>query len=352
MRTEALVYVAIATAAVLALRLLRRDRVLQVLGLGVATISGVVAPLVANQLFERLVLGSSLRSGRAAGTAGAAGSGLTGRVGEAFITTFGVNGFPPPRDVVAGVVVVALVGLGVGALAFRRAPNMLAGVGALSSAGVVLVARFADGLGFLPGMLVASPLAVVGVVHGWRDRRSIGPLVVAGTALPVVWFFQYQGGARPQWGGRYVLLSGVLLAVVGVVVLRHRRVALVAALALSLVVTALGVGWLSERSHAVADGMSALVARHDQAVVSTDAHLLREGGAFYTPDRHWLTATTHRDLRRAADIVARAGDRELAVVGPADEKLPRRLGGFTRRGTRTLEVLPGNPLSVVTYLRE
>jgi hypothetical protein len=149
-----------------------------------------------------------------------------------------------------------------------------------------------------------------------------------------------------------VLLSGVLLAVVGVVVLRRRRAAFVATLTLSLVVTAFGVAWLSERSHAVADGMEALLARHDQAVVSTDAHLLREGGAFYEPDRHWLTATSDRDLRRAAEVVARAGNHELAVVGSDDRKLPGRLAGFTRRGAESLEVLPGTPLRVVTYVTE
>ena len=35
-----------------------------------------------------------------------------------------------------------------------------------------------------------------------------------------------------------------------------------------------------------------LIARHDQAVVSMEGHLLREGGAFYDADRHWLTATS------------------------------------------------------------
>ena len=78
-------------------------------------------------------------------------------------------------------------------------------------------------------------------------------------SLPVVWLFQYSGRCRPQWGGRYVLLSGVLLAVAGVVVLRHRRVALVAVVVVSLLVTGCGVVWLSERSHTVADGMERIL---------------------------------------------------------------------------------------------
>jgi len=192
---------------------------------------------------------------------------------------------------------------------------------------------------------------VAGLVYGWREQRSRLTILFAVVSLPVVWLFQYQGGARPQWGGRYVLLSGVLLAVAGLVVLRHRRAALVATVVLSVFVTGCGVVWLSERSRSVADGMERILSRHDQAIVSTDAHLFREGGAFYEPDRHWLTAVTDADLVRAARVVARAGDHEVAVVGSADRTFPRHLAAFTRGRSQRLEVLPGTPLRVVTYKR-
>ena len=113
--------------------------------------------------------------------------------------------------------------------------------------------------------------------------------------------------------------------------------------------TACGVALLSERSHAIADGMETLVARHDQAVISTEGHLLREGGAFYDADRHWLTATTGQDLRRAARIVGDAGDTEVAVVALAGQPLPARLGPFPRRESDRLEIRPGERLQVVTY---
>ena len=351
MRTEALVYLATATAIVLAFRLVRRDRVRRVVALGVAVSTGAMLVLVVNQVLERLVFGSSLRAGRAAGTAGSAGSGLSGRVGEAFVTTFGLNGLRPPVDVFVGIGVVGLVGVGVFLLGFVHPRRPLPGATAFVIAGIVLVARFGDGFGFVPGMLVASPLAAVGLMYGWRERRAWFPFAVASASLPLVWMFQYQGGARPQWGGRYVLLSGVLLAVVGAVVLRRRRAALVATIVLSLFITASGVVWLSERSHAVADGMETLLARDDQAIISTDAHLFREGGAFYTPDRHWLTALTDSDLMRAARVVARAGDHEVAVIGSADRALPRRLGDFARGPSQRVEMLPGTPLRVVTYVR-
>ncbi len=70
---------------------------------------------------------------------------------------------------------------------------------------------FQHGLGFVPGLLIASPFAAVGLALGWRsDVRVI--TVMAVVALPLVWFFQYSGGAGPQWGARYTLLSGALLA--------------------------------------------------------------------------------------------------------------------------------------------
>ena len=76
-----------------------------------------------------------------------------------------------------------------------------------------------DGLGFLPGLLVASPLVVVGlVVAGRRPRFAVrsrsrsSPCRSSGSSSTA-------GGADPQWGGRYELCSGLLLAVVAAVVL-------------------------------------------------------------------------------------------------------------------------------------
>ena len=339
MRTEALVYLAIATVVALVTRLVQRAHLARVIALGAAVGGGAVALLVTNQLVERLVLGASLRAGRA------------GRIGEAFTTTLGLNGLRPPIDVVAGGAIVALVAVAVLALGFTAEPNRLVGAGALCVAVVVFASRFGDGLGFVPGLLVASPLAVAGMCFGWRVRRASTVLIVALLSLPLVWLLQYQGGARPQWGGRYVLCSGLLLAVAGVVALRRRRAAFVATLAFAVLVTAFGVAWLSVRSHAVADGMERVLARHDEAVISTDAHLFREGGAFYEPGRHWLTAITGADLRRAAAIVSAAGDREVAVIGHQGDGLPSRLGAFVRGRAERLQVLPGEPLVVRTYRR-
>ena len=89
--------------------------------------------------------------------------------------------------------------------------------------------------------------------------------VMAVVALPLVWFFQYSGGAGPQWGARYTLLSGALLLVAATVVLEGRRAAFVGALAIAVLITGFGIAWLSVRSTWVASGMEKIVDRQDQA---------------------------------------------------------------------------------------
>ena len=64
---------------------------------------------------------------------------------------------------------------------------------------LLVVLRFSDGLGFLPGMFVASPLAAAGLAVLVRDRRLLPVGAIAVGALPLVWLFQYSGGAFPQW---------------------------------------------------------------------------------------------------------------------------------------------------------
>ncbi|HEY7107532.1 MAG TPA: hypothetical protein VH986_14085 [Acidimicrobiia bacterium] len=347
MRTEALVPLAVAAAIACIAVLARERRVVPAVTRGAAIVAGSVLALIGEHVLERVVLGVDLRAGRASSTAGAAGTGVAERAKEALTTTVGINGFAPSTDWVLGGVIVACVAGGTWYLA-RRPARTLVGVALFACAALVYAVRFSDGLGYLPGVLTACPLAVAGITVAWsrRELRLAGLLAVA--TVPIVWVVQYSGNAKPQWGGRYVLLSGVLLATVAVVALGHRREALVAAIALSALVTGVGVAWLAERSHTVANGMETLVARHDQAVVSLDAHLLREGGAFYDPDRHWLTAPPDR-LADAVRIVGDAGDTEVAVLAPAGVRLPQEVAGFTRGARGSLEVRPGDPVQLAQY---
>jgi hypothetical protein len=165
-----------------------------------------------------------------------------------------------------------------------------------------------------------------------------------------VWWFQYSGGAGPQWGGRYLLVSGSLLAVGAAVVLSGvPGAARWMVLGLAVLVTAAGVAWLSQLSHTMADGMRALPDDPDTVLVSREAHFLRAGGAFYTPERRWLTATDGAELRDAAGVADEVGARRVVVLAAAGRDLPDTLGAYTRSGSRRVDFVPGVPTRLVTY---
>ena len=350
MRTEALVYGFVA-AIVGGIVILRREkRLAPIVTFGALLAAGLGVVVGATQLLERVTAGGSLRASRATSTAASVGTGAGDRIKEALTTTIGFNHWAQRTDWFLGFLAVALVAYAAWKLLGPDRDERRLGVIALAAAALVYVTRFADGLGFVPGVLTASPLAVAGLVVAWSRPALRRPVVIALGAVPLVWLFQYSGGANPQWGGRYVLLTGTLLVTVAAVVLATAagwsRVLLVG---LAVAVTACGVGLLAERSHDVADAMGHLVARHDQLVISQEAHLLREGGAFYTPQRHWLTAATGPDLRRAARIARESGASEFALVGTEAASRPRTLDGFERGRAETLDFLPGFPVRITTY---
>jgi hypothetical protein len=314
---------------------------------GVAMAAAAGGVLVANDLVERLVLGTTVRASRAAGTAGGVGTSSSTRIQEAFTTTLGLNAASIGRDIVLGSLVVVLVAFG--ALRLRRDDGRVIGGAAIACAVLLYLVRFGAGLGFVPGVLTACPLAAVGVVAGWRRPLRL-PTLIAVLALPLVWAFQYSGGAGPQWGGRYELLTGALLAVVGVVALGGCRRAFTAVLLVSVLVTGFGVAWLSVRSNTVADGISTVIARSDQMVISRHAHFFREGGALYDPTRHWLTATTDDDLVRAVRIAGETGASEFALVENEGDPVPAHLGAYERGATEVVPFLrPDVRVSVTTY---
>jgi hypothetical protein len=198
-------------------------------------------------------------------------------------------------------------------------------------------------------MTAASPVAGIGLAEGGSAETRRLLLAVALASLPIVWAFQFLGGAYAQWGGRYVLLSGLLLAVLGATALEGAtRPSAVAVLGLAAAVTAFGLVWLSSRTHDVARAEAVLYRRHDPVLISRIAHLAREGGAYYRyGGRPWLTAVTDEQERAAVDVVRKAGLTGFAVVddGKATASSP---AGFAPAGTDHVEFL-GLRLRVRTY---
>jgi len=220
-------------------------------------------------------------------------------------------------------------------MASRDRRRVALGAAAFAAGAMVYLVRFRAGLGLRARHARRVAVRRGRVFLAWRRPALRLPAAIACVALPVAWYAQYQGGADPQWGGRYILLSGALLTVAGVVALRTAPRAFVAVLVLAAVTTAMGVGWLSVRSNTTADGMAAIVARNDQVLISRQTHMLREGGAFYTADRHWLTAPRPRSLREAVRIASESGATEIGLVGGEDQAPPASLGDFSRGRDRT-----------------
>jgi hypothetical protein len=171
-------------------------------------------------------------------------------------------------------------------------------------------------------------------------------------ALPLVWLFQYSGGAFPQWGGRYVLVSGLLLVVAASVGLRRlARPAAVAMIAVAVAVTASGVAWTSVRTHHFADGIRAVLARGEPVLAVQLPHLLREGGAFYRPDARWLTAETRAERPVAVRVLEDSGARAFTLVSRTRAGAPPRLGPFERGRSVPVALVSGVELEVTRYRR-
>lgn len=330
MRTESFVYGLVVVAVAGGTLLVRTRRPWVPLQLGVLSVAGFAVPWLANRVVEGLVGGNS-RSARVSGAASRSFiDELPERGREIVITLF--NARTADGTEAVGLLFVGLVAA---ALVLQRPQQERTQRLVLVAAAAVQVVLVLSGLDFVPGMLVAAPLAIAGLLD-WppapqRGARAV--LAAAVVALPLVWAYQYLGGARPQWAGRYALTSCLVLVSLGVAALARRgnRSLTVGLVGLSVVVTASGVAWLSQRSHAVDAYFEQLVGRPEDVIVVRNGFLVREGGATYS-DRRWLTAVSEDDLLEAVEVVERAGATSFAVVdGDADGSA--RLGDAVLRST-------------------
>lgn len=350
MRNEVLVY-ALVSVGVTCVLILRDDRRLpRSLLTGATAVVGFGAAFLANAALEGWVGGLS-RADRATGTASSAtsvtGSELRERLEEALQTSIGlVAGDPVLAGLLGGGVVLAVL---LAVRAERRGDRFFAGV-ALAAAGAVYLADAVGGLGFVPGLFVAFPVAVLALVPVGRSAPASTVTAVALLALPVVYAFQYLGGAGPQWGGRYTLASAILLGVVATTcVVPRLRLVGPAVLSLSVLVSALGVAWLWERSHAVDRFFEEVGAISEPVLVARQAFLLREAGAELV-GRRWLSASDEGEFAEAVEVARRSGQEAFTVLQWDGEALPP---GSVPRGVREVDrhILDflGTTVGVVTY---
>jgi hypothetical protein len=356
MRTDVLAYGGVGTLVAMGALAARRRREgaswwPAAVAVGAAAAVGLVVAMGANQGLEQWAMGGSLRAGRAANAATSGGN-LGLRIEEGFITTVGLNALPGWLDYFGG----ALITGALGYVCVIASPQSDPRRWRLGVAAVIVgyVGIVGGSLGFVPGVLTATPLAVAGAALGWHlGERARLFLAVALCSLPVVFATQYVGGAVPQWGGRYVLTSAVVLAALGVAGLARVHAAVRwTTIAASIAITVFGLSWLSVRSHEVADSFDELSQRDEPVLISTLYHLVREGGAA-TIDQRWLTVYRDEDRVRAAEVVAAAGyDRfALVVVHHEDGDPPVPLAGFVPVHTDEVPFIEPVHLDVITYER-
>ncbi len=374
LRTEMLVFAVAVGAAML---VTRRSSV------RTALVAGATAAVVlgANLVLETLYLPHSGAT-RAGGHVSGAGAEVAGRARDAAVTTIGLFADDSAAALAVGAAAaIGLLALGAtaaspGALrpeppnargSGRKAPEGEVGVGVgRAVSGVVgrALAAVAVGLflfralrpfGFIPGALLAAPLAAAGV---WARPRAASP-VAAGVvlALPLVWVFAWQGNLVAQWGGRLVLLTGTVLTVAGVVAIEEggwRRGAVAGISIVTVIVGGVVAAWHIERTNGYAGAIAEISSvPADTVVISRLAHLGREAGGWWGEHR-WLSAASETDLRSAAAVAARAGADRIDVVDSAGTNRgsdgPPRLAGWRLVGTRKVDLL-GSPLAVHTYHR-
>ncbi len=354
MRTEAAAYgfVVVAVGCLLVWR--RRSLVDAVLS-GALAGAGFVALVAANYALEVALVGASLRTGRASGTAAVGGSDLAVRLREAATTTVGLFPDTATGPLLLGGFAVALLAWAVwrGSRRGDRSVVRIAVVGVVA----LFLLRAVDGLGFVPGLAVTAPFSVAGVVLAWDRRvaragRDAVTMVLA--ALPVVWLFQFSGGAVPQWGGRYVLTSGLVLAAVGIgasgLLDRWLQYALAG---LSIGVAVFGLSWMSYRTHEIARAADT-VGAIDVPVVSAQDFWLRELGAAYRSDTRWLSVSGVKEVPKATAVLEQAevSSFDLLWLPTTADQAPPDIPGWWAGGADRTEDWLGVDFRLTRYRQQ
>jgi len=352
MRTEALVYL-VTGFGITGLVLFWRRRFGRAVQLGVTGAISFVAVTAANAALEIALTGESYRFGHSRETAASVGVGVVGegtRFREAMATSF--SPFPSfePAYLLLGVLLsIALVVL---ALASDRASRRLVAQAAAAAVILVYLWRVSFGLGFWPGLFAATPLAALGLARGWHNEGRRLVVLLAVVPLPLVFLSQFPGGALPQWSGRYILTSGFLLAVVGAASLADlERWARMAFVGFAVVTSVLGIGWLSTRTHQVANAGDLLNARSEEVLISPEGFPPREFAATYGV-KPWLSVHHTSELPAAVEVVRAAGRSTFAIVDQDPSRPLPEFPGFHRTGTSRVPFIDPVELTITSYERD
>ena len=317
LRQEALIYGFVAGLFLVASLYRRRGSFVSWALPGASMVFGTTQMLGANVWLEQLVFGEAARASRSAGSVSAAGSsGVALRLTEAAVT------FASPVDNVhwSAVLLASFVAVGLIWATFTHinSSDMTRPTALLGLAVLALCLRLVTfGPGFVSGMLATTPLAGAGIAIALFARRT-SVLTLAMVPLPLIWYFQYARAAAPQWGGRYILPTGLVL-VAYAMSQRHEfgdrfaswaKVLMTASVAVTLV----GLVFLSQRTHSFAEASELLANRTEPVMIFDDPFLPREAGPAGVHE-NWLAASNAEERAVAGQIVLAAGFDSFAYVG-------------------------------------
>lgn len=313
MRTETFVAAFVFVAATCAVQV-ARHRWAWGVACGALAVVGFAAPWLADAALED-ALGGSSRTDRAAGVVGAdRWAELGTRMEEAATTWFGLPAAAYPGNALLGLM--AIGSLVLAALLVRRGERRAAAVALVIVAFAYLVG-LSGGLAFVSGAFLTAPVAALLVTRRGWDPASRFTLAVALVTTVLIWLFQFTGGAGPQWGGRYILATTLLLLALGAVALNRLDQSMRAyAVGLSAVVAILGFVWLGQRSHDVDRFFDDLAQRPEDVIISTNGFLVREAGPAYD-DHRYLSVGRQGDLEGAMEVARRAGAGHVGVLTEA-----------------------------------
>jgi hypothetical protein len=277
-----------------------------------------------------------------------------------------ITWFTPGQSDAGPVVVVALVAmvgaLAVGALRVRLHPDDRRGivVPAVAAAAAAVVAVVVQPGNVVPGLLVAFPLVVAGLLLDRGIFRGSVALLAAATAglfTLAVLATQYPTGGTGEWGGRYFAIAvPVAVPVLLLALLRAgRRLppgATSSPLA-ALVVCSLAMSVMAVASHRARVRSSTVLAASVVAaservgdarpvVVTTDVILPRLAWPAFDEVR-WLLASPDQ-VEEVVGALRQAGVDRFGLVTATPERERRRLRGADVVST---EALAGAPLAMV-----
>ncbi len=270
---------------------------------GATMLFSAMAPLAAHSWAEVWLLGGLHRVERSA-TIAETSTGLSARAAAAAATsTFPFNGFHLFSYVGGALLTVSLVWAAAATITGRQ--SRVASVAALvvwSAVGVFLVSL---GPRFVPGLVPTTPLAVVGAV-ALASSRKWTPFVLGLGPVPLLFATQYAAGAIPQWGGRYLLLTGLVLMTAAIALLqtkRHQHLLMMVSAA-GLAVTVFGATWSVIRMNTIADqwGPIEQLSANNEVVVWRDSSIAREAGPLSIGNR-WISAPTLTEQQLATIIL-------------------------------------------------